>query len=195
VTRIPLVDYETATPAVRALLEQMGSDPRNQLNVARLFANHEGFLAGFVAMVRALYAGASLSPRLRELAYLRASQLNACHYWVPTHLALGSSVGISDEELSWLGAWQEAPVFDAIDRLVLRYADSITQDVRCGDDLWAELAGRFSEREIFELAMSAGLAALVNRVHATFLTDVDERTASRVDALAVPPEVRPAPRH
>ena len=78
--RIPLVNYDDASPGVRALFDQMGGDPRQQLNVTRLFANHEGFLTGFVAMVRALYTGANLNPRLRELAYLRASQLNDCHY-------------------------------------------------------------------------------------------------------------------
>jgi len=75
--RIPLVNYDGASPGVRSLLEQMGGG--QALNVARLFANHEGFLAGFVAMVRGLYGG-ELPARLRELAYLRASQLNDCHY-------------------------------------------------------------------------------------------------------------------
>jgi alkylhydroperoxidase family enzyme len=77
--RVPLVDYDNAPPGVQALFEAMGN-PRQQLNVTRMIANHEGFLAGFVAMVRALYQTNTLAPRLRELAYLRASQLNDCHY-------------------------------------------------------------------------------------------------------------------
>lgn len=77
--RIPLVDYENAPAGVRALFEAMGN-PAHQLNVTRLIANHEGFLSGFVAMVGALYRTNTLAPRLRELAYLRASQLNDCHY-------------------------------------------------------------------------------------------------------------------
>jgi alkylhydroperoxidase family enzyme len=109
-------------------------------------------------------------------------------------LALGSSVGLSDEELSWLNGWPEAPVFDATDRLVLRYADSITRDVTCSDELFAELSGSFSQTALFELAMTTGLAALVNRVHATFLTDVDERTAARVEGMDVPADIRPNPR-
>jgi AhpD family alkylhydroperoxidase len=31
-------------------------------------------------MVKALYVTPRVSPRHRELAYLRASQINACHY-------------------------------------------------------------------------------------------------------------------
>jgi alkylhydroperoxidase family enzyme len=48
--------------------------------VTKLFGNHAGFLAGFAEMVGPLYLTPSLSPRYRELAYLRASQLNSCHY-------------------------------------------------------------------------------------------------------------------
>lgn len=102
---------------------------------------------------------------------------------MPTHLALGSSAGISDEELSWLNGWQEAPVFDETDRLVLRYADALTRENRVGAELYAALAARFAPRELFELCMAVSLSALVNRVHATFLTDVDERTAQRVAQL------------
>ncbi len=78
-TRIPLVEYENASAGVRSLFEAMGN-PAHQLNVTRLIANHEGFLGGFVALVNALYRTNTLAPRLRELAYLRASQLNDCHY-------------------------------------------------------------------------------------------------------------------
>jgi len=102
---------------------------------------------------------------------------------VPTHLALGSSVGLSDEELSWLNGWPEAPVFDETDRLVLRYADALTRENRVDDDLYAALAARFPPGELFELCMAVSLSALVNRVHATFLTDVDERTLAHVAQL------------
>jgi len=39
-----------------------------------------------------------------------------------------------------------------------------------------------------------GLANLVNRVHATFLTDVDGYTSSRVDKLDLPANIQPEPR-
>ena len=149
------------------------ADPEQVPSVTKLIANHPDFLAGFVAMAPGLYKYNSLAPRLRELAVLRASQLNQCHDGVPTQLALGSSVGLSDEELAWLNAWSEAPasVFAEVDRLVLRYADGLTREVTVDDALWAALAARFPTKELFELYFSVGLAALVNRVHATFHTD------------------------
>lgn len=113
---------------------------------------------------------------------------------MPTHLSLGSSVGLSDEELASLAEWREAPHFDETDRLVLRYADSLTVDNRVDDELWDALAVRFNTRELFELCFSVGLAALVNRVHATFHTDVDERTSARVAAFNLPADLVPQPR-
>jgi alkylhydroperoxidase family enzyme len=77
--RVPLVEYDGAPPEVRALYEAMG-DPERVLNVTKLIANHPDFLAGFAALVRGLYRHNTLAPRLRELAYLRSSQLNQCHY-------------------------------------------------------------------------------------------------------------------
>jgi alkylhydroperoxidase family enzyme len=116
---------------------------------------------------------------------------------VPTHLALGSSAGLSDEELSWLNGWQDAPVdlFDAGDRLTLRYAETLTRTVTVDDALWQELAARFSNTELFELCFTVGLAGLVNRMHATFHTDLDDRTAQRVEQLAIPDDTVPEPRH
>ncbi len=102
---------------------------------------------------------------------------------MPTHLALGSSAGLSDEELSWLNGWREAPVFDETDRLVLRYADALTRENRVDAELYAALEARFPPRELFELCMAVSLAALINRVHATFLTDVDAATTQKVSQL------------
>ncbi len=77
---------------------------------------------------------------------------------------------------------------------MLTYADGLTRDVSVPDALWEALQARFSEKEIFELCFSVGTANLVNRVHATFLTDVDAPTAARVDELGAEVDL-PEPRH
>jgi alkylhydroperoxidase family enzyme len=102
---------------------------------------------------------------------------------VPTHLALGSSAGITDEELSCLNSWPEAPLFDETERLVLRYTDTLTRENRVEAELYAALECRFTARQLWELCLAVSLAALVNRVHATFLTDVDKQTAATVAGM------------
>jgi len=93
---------------------------------------------------------------------------------------LGRSVGLKDEEMAAMAEWDTIPLFGEKDRLVLRYAEVLTRENRVSDALYAELESHFSREELLELCMTVALAALVNRVHATFRTDVDESTRSQV---------------
>ena len=78
--RIPLIEPEHAPPAVRTQYEHMQALGFPLLNVTRLLGNNAEFLAGLTTIITTLYGKGVLSPRHRELAYLRASQINACHY-------------------------------------------------------------------------------------------------------------------
>ncbi|MGH8014545.1 MAG: carboxymuconolactone decarboxylase family protein [Candidatus Binataceae bacterium] len=75
---------------------------------------------------------------------------------------------------------ETGPLFDDKDRLVLCFAQVLTRDNRVEDELYAELAESFPREELVELCFTVGLAALVNRVHATFHTDLDETTSESV---------------
>jgi alkylhydroperoxidase family enzyme len=77
--RVRPVEYNDASPEIRALYDAFGG-PDAQLNVGKTIANHRDFLDAFDSLVRGLYLHNTLAPRLRELAYLRSSQLNRCHY-------------------------------------------------------------------------------------------------------------------
>lgn len=79
-----------------------------------------------------------------------------------------------------MAAPSDLETFDATDRLVLRYSEVLTRDNRVDDALYAELNERFSKDELVELCLTVGLSAMVNRFHATFLTDVDEATSDSV---------------
>ncbi len=80
-SRIPLVEPDNASPEVKAIYAELETSGLPVYNVMKMFANNEHFLGALLNMVRGLYSeGSKLDPRLRELAYLRASQLNSCHY-------------------------------------------------------------------------------------------------------------------
>jgi alkylhydroperoxidase family enzyme len=80
-SRIPLIEPEEASPEIRALYDQIREAGMPIFNVMKMFANNADCLAALVNFLRGLYGQKSkLNPRLRELAYLRASQLNSCHY-------------------------------------------------------------------------------------------------------------------
>jgi alkylhydroperoxidase family enzyme len=93
---------------------------------------------------------------------------------------LGRSVGLTNAEIAAMSDAENSPLFNEIDRQVLRYSTMLTTENRVPDDLYAELSARFAKDELVELCFTIGLAALVNRVHATFRTDVDGSTAESV---------------
>ena len=78
--RIKLVEYEDASAEVKAIYERFEESGLGVYNVMKLWANEPSFLAGFEVMINALYADDTLAARYRELAWLRTSQLNSCHY-------------------------------------------------------------------------------------------------------------------
>lgn len=98
---------------------------------------------------------------------------------------LGLSVGLTKKEMGMMGDAANCPTFDATDRLVLRYSETLTRENRVDDALYAQLATRFSQDELVDLALTISFSNLVNRMHATFRTDLDESTREQVgDAIA-----------
>jgi alkylhydroperoxidase family enzyme len=80
-SRIPMVEPEKASPEIKALYEEIQGQGFPVLNVMKMFANNPKCLAALVNLIHGIYSrDAKLTPRLRELAYLRSSQLNSCHY-------------------------------------------------------------------------------------------------------------------
>jgi hypothetical protein len=79
-SRIPGIEPDDAPPAVRAIYAKYKADGFPIFNVMKMFANKAEFLAALYELTSGLYINAKLAARYRELAYLRTSQINACHY-------------------------------------------------------------------------------------------------------------------
>jgi alkylhydroperoxidase family enzyme len=96
-------------------------------------------------------------------------------------VALGRGAGLTDEEIAAMAAPDSCASFDDRDKLVLRYSEVLTRDNKVSEALYTELADAFTRDELVELAITIGMSAMVNRVHATFDTAVDQET---LDAVA-----------
>ena len=79
-SRIPGIEPNEASPEVRAVYDKYEAAGFGIFNVMKMFANKAEFVAALFEMTKGLYINAMLAPRYRELAYLRSSQINACHY-------------------------------------------------------------------------------------------------------------------
>ena len=80
--------------------------------------------------------------------------------------------------------------YGPVDRLVLEYVEEAKLRHRVPDELYERLTHHFSTRQIVDLCFTAGIADLINRFHATFLTDVDEATLADETAMEGTPLLR-----
>ncbi len=94
---------------------------------------------------------------------------------------LGRSIGLTEGETLSLRDWRESDLYGPVDRLVLEYVEAVKVRLRVPDELYGRLERQFSSRQIMDLSFTVGIADLINRFHATFLTDVDESTLEAVE--------------
>lgn len=77
--RVPYVERDQAPADVQAIYDGVQKVTGRVPNFYRLLAHSPKVLAGYVGMSGGLKAS-KLDPKLRELAYLKTSQLNHCNY-------------------------------------------------------------------------------------------------------------------
>ena len=73
-------------------------------------------------------------------------------------------------------------VYDAAEAAIVRYAQKSTRLDRIDDTTYGNLKAHFSDQQLIDICMTVGLSNLVNRFHATFLTDMDAVTTAEVEA-------------
>ena len=117
---------------------------------------------------------------------------------MPTHIALGRSAGLSEQQLAHLTDTPLPPdVYDEAERAIVEYARRSTRMDPITDDLFARLRDHLSVEQVMELCFTVGVANVINRFHATFLTDLDTATLEELGEdppLPLPPrpDTRPA---
>ena len=77
--RVSDVEKDQAPDEVRLIYDKVQAAAGRVPNMVRLLAHFPKGLASFLPFSGALREG-KLDPKLRELGYLKASQVNGCHY-------------------------------------------------------------------------------------------------------------------
>ena len=102
-------------------------------------------------------------------------------------MVLGRSAGLTEAKLRHIG---DDPLPDGVyagdERAIVEYAQRSTRMEAIDDELFGRLAAHFPQRQLLEICFTVGLSNLINRFHATFLTDVDAATC----ALPMPDELQ-----
>src|SRR5689334_960096 len=135
-------------------------DPANQLDIGK----------GVQEILKAVYSAGVPQPTL-ELVHLRASQINGCSACVNAGATNAAKAGISQEKLLTLAAWYEDPRFDDAERAALALTEAATRLAdRPGavtDDIWAEAARHYDERQLGALVLMVAMTNFFNRINTT----------------------------
>ena len=146
----------------------------------RILSAHSPHIArwflGLVASVRQPDLGATTDARLRNLANIKTSMVNACAYCTAHTSIFGQGLGISDEELEVLGsdAYKASPLFDERDKAVIAWAEAMTRNTAQRDQVvWGEMKRLFTDTEIVEISMACAMFNMINRLNDSFSTDLE----------------------
>lgn len=129
----------------------------------------------------------TLDPVLRELGQTWAGWAIGSQFVFSQHCKSLRGLGVAEDKIAAIPAWQTASVFDARERLVLAYADRlVTHRGRVPDALFAELKAEFSDEEILELTYITCLYDMHAVMSKALRTELDDRDDPIVEAA--PPE-------
>jgi alkylhydroperoxidase family enzyme len=97
------------------------------------------------------------SAREREIAIWRTCVLCGCEYEWGVHVTVfGPSTDLDESHAAAVLTGAEHPIWTARDRLVIRLVDELHHTSRVSAELWAGLAGEWSDAELLDLVMLVG---------------------------------------
>jgi alkylhydroperoxidase family enzyme len=161
-------------------------------NLVRILSAHTPYLArwflGLVAAVRQPDVGAVSDVRLRNLATIKTSMVNACNYCT-THTSIyGEALGLTQAQLQALqgDAYWLSPLFNEREKATIAWAEAVTRNTAKSDKaLWETMRRLFSDAEIIEITLASAMFNMINRLNDTFWTELETVDYNRRQGNAI----------
>ena len=175
--RVPLTD-EKQHPEFAELVEKFRAGRRGRLiNIYRMLLNSPALAESWFNHSNAVRWKTALEGRLREIIIIRLGHLTRCQYVLRQHVpALALADGLSLTECNALADWEASPFFSAGERAALSYADVMTRDIVVPDEVFAQVARHFDNRQIVELTVLIGTYNMNARVLQALELDLEPPT-------------------
>jgi alkylhydroperoxidase family enzyme len=156
-----------AAPRDEALVKSIEARRGGTLiNLDRMLLWSEPLARGWNTYLRALRQEISLSPFLRELAICVVARLTGAQYEYHHHAPELRKAGATDAQLALLddpdGA-ARSPLYDDLQRAVIRFAIASTRHVQVPDEIFDELKLSLTPTELVELVASTAAYNMVAR--------------------------------
>jgi len=159
--RIPYADDRN--PEVAELAAQIRRERGKMHNLYKMLLNSPPVARGWLNLLTAVRQQCKLADKYRELAVLRVAIVNGADYEYQSHIPHAVKAGIQQRQVDALPDWQKSGAFDAAERAVLAYTDSMTKEVHVPDAVFDALRPHFDARELTELTATIAAYNLVSR--------------------------------
>ncbi len=154
-----------ATPVYAQLEAEFGFVP----NLLKVLGHSGPATQAMGAVLDNLFHHLSLTPRIREMAYLTVAKYNECAYCVGHHSFFGKQAGLTDDEIALLGEpGLTSAAFSDGEKAVIRFALETTKNVAASDEAHAELLKAFPISQVVEIAYVIATANFIQRIGKNF---------------------------
>jgi AhpD family alkylhydroperoxidase len=100
---------------------------------------------------------------------VRASQINGCSVCLDMHVRQMRQAGETDERLSTIAAWRDAPYFSHAERAALALTEAVTRlsdrADAVPDEIWNDAARQYDERALSGLLLAIATINVWNRLN------------------------------
>src|SRR5579859_5435976 len=96
---VSFVEKDAAAEGIRPVYDKVAKATGQMLNMFKAMAHSPEAFQSFLAFDGAYATKMTLDPKLRELAYLKASDLNHCTYCLHYHRKFGAKAGLSERQM------------------------------------------------------------------------------------------------
>ena len=125
-----------------------------------------------------------LDPKLRELGQTRAGWARGSQFVFSQHCKSCRALGMPEEQIEAIPAWQVADCFDELERAVLAYTDALVYDGgRVADGVFDALRAHLSDEEILELTYITALYEMHAVMSRALRTEYDDRDEPIVEVI------------
>lgn len=154
-------DLANAPADAKEILEAIKEKYGKVLNIFGTMAHQPDVLKGIATVNDGVEQ--DLPPKLRELAYYHASQVNGCAYCSHYHRQGAKSAGVSDAQLDAVAMHATSEHFDETEKAVLSYAESLTKTAAVSDAQVSAVKEHLNDTQLVTLAATVALANFTNR--------------------------------
>lgn len=126
-----------------------------------------------------------LDPKLRELGQTRAGWTRGSQFVFSQHCKSCRAVGLTEDQIEAIPAWQTAECFSPVERAVLAWTDALVYDGgRVADGVFEALRSHLDDEEILELTYITCMYEMHATMSRALRVEFDDRDEPIVE---VPP--------